>query len=146
MNHLGTALAVVTLALLLIGCGETTFKMADGETLVWEEQRGDWVFVNYWAEWCKPCYEEIPELNRLDKQSGVTVLGVNYDGEKGESLRSLMQDMGIEFRVFQSDPAGTFGWDRPVSLPATMIMNPQGELLEARLGRQSYKQLMGVVE
>jgi len=146
VNHLGRALAAVILAFGLTGCGQTTFEMAAGEPLVWEEQRGHWVFVNYWAEWCKPCYEEIPELNRLDGRSDVTVLGVNYDGMKGEELRGLIQEMGIEFRVLKRDPAGEFGWDRPLSLPATMVVNPGGELVEARFGKQSYEELVEVVE
>lgn len=147
MNHLGAAFAAGVLALLVTGCsGETTFTTAEEEPLAWEELRGDWVFVNYWAEWCEPCYEEIPELNRLDEASNVTVLGVNFDEEKGESLRSLITDMGIEFRVLQQNPAEEFGWEQPLSLPATMVVNPEGELVEARFGKQTYEELMEVVE
>lgn len=146
MNHLGRGLTAAVMTLVLSACSDTTFETAQGRSLVWEEQRGGWVFVNYWAEWCKPCYEEIPELNRLDERAEVTVLGVNYDGEKGESLRSLMDDMGIRFRVLQSDPAAELGWDRPLSLPATMVVDPGGELVEARFGKQSYDQLVEVLE
>ena len=147
MNHHGAALAAGALALLVSGCsGETTFATAEGEPLVWQELRGEWVFVNYWAEWCEPCYKEIPELNRLDEQPDVTVLGVNYDGEKGASLRELMTDMGIEFRVLEQNPAQPFGWDQPLSLPATMVVNPEGELVEARFGEQTYEQLMEIAE
>ena len=48
---------------------------------------GEWLFINYWAEWCKPCIEEIPQLNALDSTyDQVTVLGVNYDGAEGADL------------------------------------------------------------
>lgn len=147
MNHLRATLTLGVLVLVMAGCsGETSFPTAQGEPVVWEELRGDWVFVNYWAEWCEPCYKEIPELNRLDEESGVTVLGVNFDGEEGDSLRTLMNDMGIRFRVLGKDPAAEFGWEQPLSLPATMVVNPEGELMEARFGEQSYEELMEVVE
>jgi len=100
------------------------------------------VFVNYWAEWCKPCFEEIPELNALDQESGITVLGVNFDGEQGDALRRVMGDMGIEFGVFHKDPGPEFGWSMPLALPATMIVNPEGELVEARFGEQTKEELM----
>lgn len=147
MKHLGSVLAIGVLALLVSGCGEdTTFTTSEGESLAWDELRGEWVFVNYWAEWCKPCYKEIPELNRIDRKSDVTVLGVNFDREEGDALRNLMKEMGIEFQVLQQDPARTFDWEQPVSLPATMVVNPEGELVEVRFGEQTYEELMEIVE
>lgn len=147
MNHLGSVLATGVLALLVSGCGgDATFTTSEGESLAWDELRGDWVFVNYWAEWCEPCYKEIPELNRLDGKSDVTVLGVNFDREEGDALRNLMKEMGIEFQVLQQDPARTFDWEQPVSLPATMVVNPEGELVEVRFGEQTYEELMEIVE
>ncbi len=143
MNHLKRVSAGLLAGLVLAGCGsETTFTMADEQTLVWEDLRGEWVFVNYWAEWCEPCYEEIPELNRLNDEPDVTVLGVNFDGEQGEALREVMNDMRIEFNVFQEDPGPTFGWDRPLAMPATMVITPEGELKEARFGEQSKEELL----
>jgi len=61
--------------LLLVACADqdqtTTFHSAD--------YRGQWVVINYWAEWCKPCIKEIPELNGLDRREGYRVLGANFD-------------------------------------------------------------------
>ena len=125
---------------------QITFVMSDDETLVWENLRGEWVFVNYWAEWCDPCYDEIPELNALDKTPGVTVLGVNFDGKRGEALRKVMSEMNVEFNVFQDvfhqDPGQILGWDRPLAMPATMVVTPDGELKEARFGEQSKEELL----
>ena len=47
-----------------------------------------WNVVNYWAIWCKPCREEIPELNQLNQIDNVVVLGVNFDRKVGEALVS----------------------------------------------------------
>ena len=41
---------------------------------------GQWRIINYWAIWCAPCREEIPELNELDRSTELVVLAVNYDG------------------------------------------------------------------
>ncbi|MDX1587451.1 MAG: TlpA family protein disulfide reductase [Oleiphilaceae bacterium] len=144
---LSGAMLASVLALGLTGCGQSVeMTLSDGESLQWEELRGEWVFVNYWAEWCKPCYEEIPELNALDQHPGITVLGVNFDGETGESLRRVMRDMDIRFRVLEENPAEQFGWSQPLALPATMVINPDGDLVEARFGEQTEEELKQLTE
>lgn len=127
--------------LMLTGCEQVEFEKAGGQSLEWESLRGDWVFVNYWAEWCKPCLEEIPELNVLDKVDDVTVLGVNFDGIQGRDLVDLGDRMGIEFTMLAEDPGPTFDWKLPVALPATFVIKPDGELLEARFGPQTHDEL-----
>ena len=50
---------------------------------------GEWLFINYWAEWCKPCIEEIPQLNAFHRgQAGkARVVMVNFDGASGAALQ-----------------------------------------------------------
>jgi len=145
---------VVVLMLALAGCdgmpgglgGSADFAAAKGDVVRTSELEGQWVFVNYWAEWCKPCYEEIPELNALDQRDGVRVLGVNFDQVEGQPLRTLMEDMGIEFTVVTDDPQAHYGWEHPVSLPATFVINPEGDVVEARFGEQTEEELVEVME
>lgn len=107
-----------------------------------EDLRGQWVVVNYWAQWCAPCIEEIPELNTLDQRyAEVTVLGVNYDGATGEELEQQRQKLGVAFASLQEDPAEQLGQTRPVVLPTTFIVNPDGELEETLIGPQTLASL-----
>ncbi len=138
---LGVFLLVVALA----GCEKIELQRADGPPMNWDNLRGQWVLVNYWAEWCKPCLEEIPELNEIDKAPDMTVLGVNFDGVSGEALTALGGKMGIEFTMLEKDPGPTFGWKMPVALPATFIVNPQGELVETRFGPQTEDDIRALV-
>lgn len=125
------------LMMALAGCQKVELERADSTTLNWDNLRGQWVLVNYWAEWCKPCLEEIPELNELDKAPDITVLGVNFDDIRGEALQDLGDRMGIGFTMLADDPGPGFGWQLPVALPATFIVNPEGDLVEARFGPQT---------
>ncbi|OEY67823.1 TlpA family protein disulfide reductase [Marinobacter sp. X15-166B] len=138
----GVGRGLLMLAVLVLGgCSKTEFDTADGATLEWDSLRGQWVLVNYWAEWCKPCLEEIPELNALHRARHVTVLGVNFDGIQGQQLRELGNQMGITFTLLTDDPGPGFGWQRPVALPATLVVNPDGDLVEARFGPQTEREL-----
>ncbi|MFK8051237.1 MAG: TlpA family protein disulfide reductase [Halioglobus sp.] len=111
------------------------------------DYRGQWLVINYWAKWCKPCIKEIPELNEFDsKFDYVSVLGVNYDGAVGEDLAQQIRDFSIEFPVLEEDPATELGTRRPTVLPTTLIVNPSGELRETLLGPQSVGTLTKAIE
>lgn len=138
---LALTLAVLTTA----GCEQIELERAGGTTLDWDSLRGQWVLVNYWAEWCKPCLEEIPELNELDKAPDITVLGVNFDGVQGDDLVALGERMGIEFIMLADDPGPGFGWKMPVALPATFLINPEGDTIETRFGPQTEEELRAVI-
>ena len=65
MSRIGCVWVFVVLVV-LGGCSnEPSYRLADGDAISLSELHGDWVVINYWAEWCAPCREEIPELNEL---------------------------------------------------------------------------------
>ena len=95
-----------------------------------------WNVVNYWAIWCKPCREEIPELNQLNQVDNVVVLGVNFDRKVGEALVSDAAELGIEFTIID-DPAPHLDITRPSVLPTTLILSPDGDLVATLVGPQT---------
>ena len=104
--------------------------------------QGQWVVINYWARWCKPCIEEIPELNELDHSyDEITVLGVNYDGKTGEELAAEAADLGVAFTLLEHDPAAELGVARPVVLPTTLIVGPDGKVRDTLVGPQTVQSL-----
>ena len=107
-----------------------------------EGLQGQWVLINYWAQWCAPCIKEIPELNRLDQDyAKVTVVGVNYDGTNGHELELQRQKLGVTFASLESDPAAQLGIPRPVVLPTTLILDPTGRLVATLIGPQTLASL-----
>ncbi len=110
------------------------------------ELRGRWVVINYWAEWCKPCIKEIPELNELAREyPDVAVVGVNFDGAEGEELANQISQLGIAFPILAEDPAARLGIPRPAVLPTTLILDPQGKLAHTLVGPQTLESLVQAV-
>ena len=140
---LGLGLKVIFFVALLglSGCAkEPSYRVADGSQMQLSELRGNWVLINYWADWCRPCREEIPELNILhQRQEGepIFVLGVNFDYLEGQELTDLIGEMGIEFPVLVDDPQVLVGYAAAEVLPMTVIIPPQGEVHKVLVGPQT---------
>jgi thiol-disulfide isomerase/thioredoxin len=100
---------------------------------------GEWLFINYWAEWCKPCTEEIPQLNAFNReQSGkARVIMVNFDGVSGADLKQQAQTLGIETTLYEGDPAIRFGFEKPQVLPSTYVIGPDGKPRQTLIGPQT---------
>ena len=105
---------------------------------------GQWRVINYWAIWCTPCREEIPELNALNDSTELMVFAVNYDGQIGEALLSQAAEMGITFTLLEQDPGAVMGIERPHVLPTTLLVNPEGAVTDTLVGPQTQESLLAV--
>ena len=112
----------------LTGCGNKSSTLPGA---------GTWRVVNYWAIWCTPCREEIPELNALHQDSPLTVFAVNYDGHQGETLTQQAAELGIRFELLEQDPGSDLGIERPRVLPTTLLIDPEGVVTDILVGPQT---------
>lgn len=132
------AAALLTAALLACSDG--------GEPAATPGRDGRWLVINYWAVWCAPCREEIPELNRLasEQAARVAVLGVEFDGKTGPALAAARSTLGIAFA--SADPAllEALALARPMVLPTTYVVDPAGVLRHTLQGPQTYSSLLAL--
>jgi thiol-disulfide isomerase/thioredoxin len=104
----------------------------------------NWTVINYWAVWCKPCGEEIPELTHLNGVTGIEVLGVNFDRKSGEALYADAQSLGLEFENI-GDPSHQLGIERPIVLPTTVVLSPSGDVEAVLIGPQTKETILAVI-
>ena len=134
-------LTLVAVLPLLVACGDS------GNTASLSAYEGQKLVINYWAQWCKPCIKEIPELNELAvHRSDIAVLGVNYDGLVGDELNAQIEALGIEFPTLAADPSAELGVPRPVVLPTTFIVDQSGAVIDTLLGPQTLATLEAALE
>lgn len=130
----------------LAGCtqdsSESQYLLLDGDTIDLAASP-KLVFINYWAVWCAPCRKEIPEFNEFAHQYAdrVTILGVNFDNSQGDTLRTEMAKLGVEFPALLSDPRGMWNLDPVAVLPETLVISTDGKLLHRMIGPQTMEAL-----
>lgn len=140
------AAVVVTLA--LSACAGPEYHDLDGNALQLDQFRGRWVVINYWAIWCQPCREEIPELNQLaaDAPERIALLGVSFDLPPLEEATEQARSLGIAFPVLLEDPAPELGYARPEVLPTTVLLDPDGAIASILEGPQSAASIVAAIE
>ena len=109
---------------------------------------GKLLVINYWAEWCKPCIEEIPELNQLAaaEQGRALVLSVNFDNKQGEALQAAVKKVGITYPAVTSKISTVLTLPEISGLPTTLVVDEHGVLKEQLLGPQTRESLRAALD
>ena len=104
----------------------------DGKTFDLAEQRGHWVVVNYWATWCGPCLEEMPDLSALAAlREYIKVVGVANDDIAPAELQAFLQKHPVVYPIVQVDPgAPPADFGTPPTLPISWLIDPQGKVVK----------------
>ena len=106
------------------------------------DYQGRWVVINFWATWCVPCLQEIPEIAAFQKEHPrVVVIGVAVDAENAEKVKQFARKTGHDYPLVLGDDAVEKQLGEQRALPTTRIYDPAGKVTYDRPGRISKKSL-----
>ena len=98
--------------------------------------RGNVVLVNFWASWCSPCRDEMPILEAyyLDhKDEAFVLVGVNVS-DRPERVRELVAENDYQFPIWLDPPGNVLIDLRMQGLPASLLIDAEGRLIERWIG------------
>ena len=139
---------ILFIIILVSGCSRPDFSLLSGETVRLADHQGKWVIINYWAEWCKPCLEEVPDLNTFYRQIDGKVLffSISYDKDSNEALSEQKKKYGMEYPIIATNPAPQINIPRPAALPANYLIAPDGTTFGPVLGPQDADSMVAMFE
>lgn len=142
-------ISLLVFAFLLQACTEKanspTITFANNPAMAQSELEGEWLVINYWAIWCKPCIEEIPELNALNQEQGIQVIGINFDRPETQKNIAAINKLGINFPVSETNLQALYRYQMPQALPTTVIISPEGLVKHKLTGPQTKQGLLAII-
>jgi thiol-disulfide isomerase/thioredoxin len=124
----------------------STFDDADGRPQPIAQWQGRPLVVNFWATWCPPCVEEMPDLQRIRDEyrgRGVEIIGVGIDN--ADRIREFRDRLGLTLPLLVAGAGGTevgreLGNQAGV-LPYTVLVAHDGKVVQRKVGRVNPREL-----
>jgi len=106
------------------------FVAAEGAAITLDDFAGKYVLVNFWAPWCAPCREEMPQLSDLQAKMGgeaFEVVTIAVGRNRPEIMESFLKEVGAENLPLHTDPTSRLSGAMGVlGLPVTVLVDTQG--------------------
>ncbi|WP_025917171.1 TlpA disulfide reductase family protein [Herminiimonas sp. CN] len=123
-----------------------TLPDAHGQPQALFAWRGQPMIVNFWATWCAPCVQEMPELSALQAEiapRGIQLLGIGIDS--ADNIAKFADKYRIGYPLFVAGVSATeltraFG-NQAGGLPYTVLIGRDGHVKKTYLGRLKIDEL-----
>lgn len=115
----------------------------DGNVVTPATWEGKVTLVVFWATWCGPCREEIPELIQLQKAypGQAQVVGISVDEEPPDAVKHFSEKVGINYPIVMTSADISRGFGGIPALPTTFIVNQKTGVVQKHVGLHSYEEL-----
>jgi thiol-disulfide isomerase/thioredoxin len=115
-----------------------------------EQWRGKVLIVNFWATWCPPCREEIPQFIKVQEKyrsRGLVFVGVAVD--KKDAVRTYADEIGINYPVLLGDMEAMEltrkAGNRAGVLPYTLVIDRTGKIISTQFGGLTQDKLEPII-
>lgn len=138
---------------------EVEGTLLNGDMVDWETYRGKVVLVDYWATWCDPCIDELPNViaaYEAYRDKGFDILGISLDSEK-QTVEQFFSARKLPWQTLFSHDDQANGWNHPMvqkyainGIPRAILVDQEGKVVSMNLRgnalRQELAKLLGPAE
>lgn len=131
------------------GMEAANFKLTTpgGKTMSLSDFKGQKVLVNFWASWCPPCREEMPDLQKLHANNGdqIVILALNI-GESSSTAADFMEKNNFDFTVLLDKDQATARDYLVRGVPTSYFLDEEGIITDRIVGVLSYEKMLELAD
>ena len=112
------------------------------------DYKGKGVYLNFWGTWCEPCKKEMPAMSNqyaIYKDQGVEMLAINI-AQTNFEVKKFIEGLDVDFPVAIDPVKSVMTAYNIGNLPATILINPDGEIEKIITGELSEAQIASYME
>ncbi|EXY07716.1 MULTISPECIES: redoxin domain-containing protein [Bacillus cereus group] len=124
-----------------------TLTKLDGTNVKLSDLKGKKVILNFWATWCGPCQQEMPDMEAFYKEhkENVEILAVNYTpSEKGggeEKVSNFAKEKGITFPILLDKNIDVTTAYKVITIPTSYFIDTKGVIQDKFIGPMTQKEM-----
>ena len=109
----------------------------NGKMVSIKDFNGKVLILNFWATWCFPCREEIPNFQDLYaqyKSKGLEIIGISLDEGGSDVLKTFVKDYRISYPILIGNEEVTNVYGGIRGIPTTFVINRKGDIIKKYIG------------
>jgi len=126
------------------------FKLKDinGKEMSLSDLKGKKVFLNFWATWCPPCKEEMPDIQKLyeeTKNSDLVIIAVEI-GEPLSTVKSFIDNNKYSFKVLLDSDQSVSSKYNIASIPTSYFIDVDGNIISKKIGGMNIDEMRSYIK
>ncbi|MFC7370108.1 peroxiredoxin family protein [Fictibacillus iocasae] len=128
-----------------------TLKNLEGQTVSLKDYRGKKVILNFWATWCPPCREEMPDMQKFysenqDKDMEILAVNLTHAEKDKKAIGEFADQYEVSFPILLDRKGETVNLFKAVSIPTTYFIDSEGTVQKVHIGPVTNHILQDITE
>ena len=125
-----------------VGTAAPAFALPDleGKTIRNTDLKGKVVILNFWATWCPPCRDEVPDFVRLQskyRDQGLVIVGLSLDNGGARDVRPFVDEYDVNYTMLIATQETAESYGGIQGIPTSFVLDREGTIVKRFVGRAS---------
>nr|WP_255437590.1 redoxin domain-containing protein [Thalassobacillus sp. CUG 92003] len=123
---------------------EFRLKRLNGETVSLSDYEGEKIMINFWATWCPPCRAEMPDMEKLYKETDIEILAVNLTGTEDSrgDVNQFVNELELSFPILLDQDSSIMAKYKVSPVPTSIFVDENGTIQSVMLGAMNYDMMI----